>query len=532
MSRKRASMRKIKEVLRLASFPHMTERKIVLGANVPKTTVRDYLSRARLAGLTWLEAEAMDETRLEQQLFPIGDEPRTKKPLPDWQYVHQELRRPHVTLQLLWEEYRSTHVDGYSYSQFCELYRIFVGTLDLSMRQTHTPGEKVFVDYSGTCIPVIDPHTGEERMAEVFVAVHGASSYAYAEASWSQRLPDWIGAHTRALHFFGGVPAAIVPDNLKSGVKDPLFYDPEINPTYQQWAEYYDVAILPARSRKPKDKAKVEAGVSFAQRWIIAVLRNRRFFSLAELNTAITEQLDRLNSRPYRKMEGTRASLFAALDLPALRPLPAQPYEYAEWKKVRVNIDYHIEFDRHYYSVPYRLTRQRVEVRATTHTIEILHRGTRVAVHARSDHKHRHTTITEHMPEAHRAQVEWTPERLQSWGRKTGPDIAAVFIAIMEKKQHPEQGYRSCLGIMRLEKKVGPERLNAACKRALAIGSPSYRSVRTILENKQDEHPLPENLTQLRIIRHENVRGAAYYRDDLREVEQNTEGPHVAASHA
>ena len=348
MSRERASMKRIKEVLRLASFPHMTDRKIALGANVAKTTVRDYLMRAREAGITWLEAEAMDDATLERFLFPSCDEPRTKKPGPDWNYIHQELRRPHVTLQLLWEEYRRTQLDGYSYSQFCELYRVYTRTLDLSMRQTHAPGEKLFVDYSGTGIPVIDPRTGEERMAEVFVAVFGASNYAYAEATWTQRLPDWIGSHTRAMQYFGGVPAAIVPDNLKSGVKDPLYYDPEINPTYQQWAEYYNVAILPARSRKPKDKAKVEAGVQFVQRWIIAALRNRQFFSLAELNTAIAELLDRLNSRPFRKMKGTRASLFAAMDRPALRPLPAQPYEYAEWKKTRVNIDYHVEFDEHY----------------------------------------------------------------------------------------------------------------------------------------------------------------------------------------
>ncbi len=532
MSRKRASMRKIKEVLRLASFPQMSDRQIARGANVPKTTVRDYLQRAREAGITWIEAAAMDEATLERLLFPSCDEPRTKKPGPDWQYIHTEFRRPHVTLQLLWEEYRSTQCDGYSYSQFCELYRLYTRTLDLSMRQTHAPGEKLFVDYSGTLIPVIDPHTGEERMAEVFVAVFGASNYAYAEATWTQRLPDWIGAHTRAMQYLGGVPAAIVPDNLKSGVKDPLYYDPEINPTYQQWAEYYSVAILPARSRKPKDKAKVEAGVQFVQRWIIAALRNRQFFSLSELNTAMLELLDRLNSRPFRKMEGTRASLFAAMDRPALRPLPTQPYEYAEWKKVRVNIDYHVEFDEHYYSVPYRLTRQIVHVRATAHTVEILHGGTRIAVHPRSDHKHRHTTITAHMPEAHRAQVEWTPGRLQAWGRKAGADVAALFTAIMEKKQHPEQGYRSCLGIMRLEKKVGPDRLNAACKRALAIGSPSYRSVRTILENNQDEHPLPVGPTPLRIIRHENVRGAGYYRNESSDENAQMEEPHAATSHA
>lgn len=525
-------MRKIKEVLRLAYFEHMSERLIALGSNTPKTTVHDYLFRAEEAGLTWLEAEGMDEYTIESLLFPPASTPQTKKIVPDWTYVHQELRRPHVTLQLLWEEYRQEHPEGYSYSQFCELYRGYVRTLDVSMRQTHAPGEKVFVDYSGTRVEVVDQKTGELRKAGVFIAVFGASNYAYAEATWTQRLPDWIGAHTRAMMYFGGVPAVIVPDNLKSGIKDPLYYDPEVNQTYQRWAEYYDVAILPARVRAPKDKAKVEVCVQIVQRWIIAVLRNRRFFSLAELNEAIAELLERLNARPFRKMEGTRASMFAAIDQPVLRPLPAQPYEYAEWKKTRVNIDYHIAFEDHYYSVPYRLAWQVVHIRATSRIVEILHRGVRVAVHTRSDYKYHHTTITDHMPEAHRAQAEWTPARLLSWGKTAGEDVAAVFAAIMAGKAHPQQGFRSCLGVMRMEKKVGNARLNAACRRALVIGSPSYRSVRAILERRQDELPLPERQTKLRMIQHDNVRGAEYYRHDTTESTQPSEAHHAASSNA
>ncbi len=530
MSRKRASMRKIKEVLRLASFEHLSERQISLGSNTPKTTVHDYLLRAQEIGLTWCEAEGMDEDTIERLLFPPTNAPQTKRIVPDWQYIHQELHRPHVTLQLLWEEYRHEQSNGYSYSQFCDLHRNYVRTLDLCMRQTHAPGEKLFVDYSGTCMEVIDPKTGEVQKAQLFIAVFGASNYAYVDATRSQSKPDWIGSHTRAMTYFDGAPAAIVPDNLKSGVKDPLYYDPEINPTYQQWAEYYGVAILPARVRAPKDKAKVEVCVQIVQRWIIAALRNRQFFSFAELNEAIAELLERLNTRPFRKMEGTRASLFKAIDQPALRPLPAQPYEYAEWKKARVNIDYHVEFEDHYYSVPYRLARQIVHVRATARTIEILHRGTRVAVHARSDYKYRHTTIKDHMPEAHRAQAEWTPERLLSWGKKAGDDVAAVLAAIMEGRTHPQQGFRSCLGVMRMEKKVGNERLNAACRRALIIGSPSYRSIHLILERRQDELPLPGIQTQLPIILHDNVRGAEYYRHDTAETTQTSEAPHDASS--
>ena len=296
------------------------------------------------------------------------------------------------------------------------------------------------------------------------------------------------------------------------------------------------MAILPARVRRPKDKAKVEAGVLLVQRWILAVLRNRTFFSLAELNEAIAELLGRLNNKPFRKMEGSRASMFEEVDKPALAPLSSPPYEYAEWKKAKVGIDYHVTYDNHHYSVPHKLARKEVQVRATTKVIEIFYQDARIASHARSDHKYRHTTITAHMPTSHSKYAEWTPARIVSWGKTAGADVAALFEAIMASKAHPEQGFRSCLGIMRMEKKVGRERLNVACRRARAIGGLNSASVRTILEHKLDQVPLPFESPPMREIHHDNVRGSDYYRDNVAEdhpgeVEPGKEERHAIESH-
>jgi len=511
MPRKKEAMRKIKEVLRLAFLDALSERQIARGANMKKTTVHMYLQRAKRASITWSDIESLDDEAIERLLFPLDEVLASRKPLPDWAYIHKELRRKHVTLHLLWEEYRADHPDGYAYSRFCELYRHFIETIDVSMRQTHIAGDQVFVDYSGDGVEVVDRQTGEVRKAEVFVGVLGASNYAYADATWSQKLPDWIGSHIRMLHFFGGVPAAIVPDNLKTGVTKSGYYDPEINPTYQDFADHYGVAILPTRVARPKDKAKVEAGVLLVQRWILARLRNRKFFSLAELNDAIAALLVDLNNRPLQKMPGSRSSYFEKLDKPALQPLPLQPYECPTWKQATVNIDYHVSFENHFYSVPYRLVKQPVMLRVTSTIVEVLARGRRVAIHPRSDHPYGHTTIAEHMPAAHRWSSEWDPVRLVKWGQKHGEHIAKLFEAIMGKKKHPQQGFRACLGIMRLGGKVGNERLDAACRRALEIGGHSYRCVRTILERGQESTQPPAVQASLNLT-HENVRGAEYYR--------------------
>lgn len=535
MSREREPMRKIKEVLRLAEHAKLSVRQIACSANMKRTTVRDYLRRARDAGLRWSDAKELGDEAIEQMLFPALRLSPTGRTMPDWEHVHTERRRPHVTLRLLWEEYRTDHPDGYGYTQFCEHYRRYTAGLEVSMRQDHKAGEKLFVDYSGGTMPVVDARTGEVREAEIFVAVLGASSYSYAEATWSQQLPDWIGAHTRALSFFGGVPELIVPDNLKSGVTKASYYDPEINPTYQHWADHYAVAILPTRVRHPKDKPKVESGVQVVQRWILARLRNRTFFSLEELNEAIAMLLEDLNTRPLCAMRESRSSLFERLDRTALRSLPIEPYELDEWRGATVNVDYHVSFEDHFYSVPHGLVRQHVEVRATASIIEIYHRGKRVAVHTRSDRRYGHSTISGHMPSAHRWYAEWTPQRMLAWGTTAGSDVERLFETIMASKRHPEQGFRSCLGIMRLGKKVGKERLNAACRRALAIQGASYSCVRHILDNGQEMTPLQADVPPMRVINHDNVRGAGYYRSaactERAFDEQLREECHVATSH-
>ena len=433
------------------------------------------------------------------------------RPLPHWPTVHRELRRKGVTLTLLWHEYKSAHPQGLQYSRFCDRYRAWAGTLDAVMRQEHRAGEKLFVDYAGQTTEVVDRRTGEIRQAQIFVAVLGASSYTYAEATWTQQLPDWIGSHVRAFQFLGGTSEILVPDNLRSAVTQAHRYEPDLNPTYADLANHYGVAVLPARARRPRDKAKAEAGVLLVERWILAVLRNRTFFSLEELNREIARLLEQLNARPFRKLPGSRRQWFEQLDRPALRPLPEQPYEYAEWKKVRVNIDYHVEVEGHYYSVPHALVRKALEVRYTERTVECLYRGQRVASHVRSQLKGHHTTVAEHMPASHRQYAEWTPQRLIRWAEKTGPATAGVVQTILQSRAHPQQGFRACLGILRLGKGYGDERLEAACRRALRIGSPSYKSIDSILRQGLDRKALPEQQELELSIEHDNIRGADYY---------------------
>jgi transposase len=416
-----------------------------------------------------------------------------------------------VTLTLLWEEYRSQHPGGYQYSRFCDLYRDWCGQLTTSMRQIHKAGEKMFVDYAGHTLPIVDRSTGEIREAQIFVAVLGASSYTFAEATWSQALADWIGSHTRALSFFGGVPQIIVPDNLKSGVNKPCRYEPDLNPTYNDLALHYGTAVIPARVRKPKDKAKAEVAVQVVERWILARLRNRTFFCLAEANAAIAELLEDLNNRPFKKLPGSRREAFETLDQPALRPLPEAPYEFAEWKKARVNIDYHVEVLGHYYSAPYQLLKQQLDVRLTATTVECFHKNKRVASHRRSDLKGRHSTLAEHMPKAHQEYAGWDAKRLIGWATTAGADTAALVEKILAPRAHPQQGFRAALGLMRLGKLHGQDRLEAACKRALLTGATSYKSVASILERGLDRQALPEPKAPAAPINHRNIRGNTYY---------------------
>ena len=431
--------------------------------------------------------------------------------MPSMKYLHQELKKKRVTLQLLWSEYKKGNPDGYQYSRFCERYHQWTGKLDVCLRQTYRAGEKLFVDYAGQTIPVTDSFSGKTREAYLFVATLGASNYTFAWASFSQDLPSWIDAHVRALEFFGAVPEIITPDNLLSGVTKPCYYEPDINPTYLDFSLHYGTVIIPARIKKPKDKAKVEAAVKIAEMWILAALRNHTFFSLEELNKAVAEKLVEFNDRKFKKMDGTRRSLFETIDKPTMKPLPLQAYEYAEWKKATVSIDYHITAADHYYSVPYQLIKERVDVRLTATTIEVLFKNNRVASHARSYEKWKHTTLPEHMPKSHQKYLEWTPSRIIAWAGKNGHHTGALVSRIIESRRHPEQGFRSCLGVMRLAKHYSPERLEAACTRALSLNACSYKHVKSILEKGIDKQPLPPVSDSVTPVIHYNIRGKDYY---------------------
>ena len=515
MPGKRVSMRKTREVLRLYYELKLGQRQIARSACVSQSTVHDYLERFAASGLSWPLPPGMSETELEAALFadfPKPSDAKKARPLPDFARIEDELRRnKHVTLQLLWEEYRAANPDGYGYSRFCHHYQRWRGSRDVVMRQQHRAGEKLFVDWAGAKIPIYSRDSDAVHEASLFVAVLGASNYTYAEASWSQDTACWIGAHVRAFEFIEGVPELVVPDNPRTGVIRTCRYEPDLNPTYQEMAMHYGVGVLPARVRKPRDKAKVEVGVQIVQRWIVAALRHRRFFSLKDLNLAIGELLEKLNQRRFRKREGTRASLFAEIDRPALRPLPAERFDLSAWSRATVNIDYHIQFEHSFYSVPYQLVRQAVEVRATPSVIEIFHKGVRVASHVRIRKPHAAVTNPEHRPKSHQAHLEWPPSRMVQWARTVGPHAAQVVERILESYPHPEMGYRSCLGIIRLGQRYPAKRVEAAAERALTTGAVSFKSIDSILRHGLDQQPLSDSTAVNPRTAHDNVRGAEYF---------------------
>ena len=514
MPEPRLSMKKIKEVLRLRSLG-LHQHQIARSCSIGQSTVHHYLKRAAAAGINWPLAAEIDEVELERRLFPLPLAPAERANLPPLDFVglHRELTtHKHVTLQLLWEEYHQAHPEGYRYSWFCQLYRDWLDQQDIVLRQQHRAGEKLFVDHAGDTIALTHPQTGEVLPAYLFVAVLGASNYIYAEATLNRDLPNWIGSHVRAFEFFGACPEIVVPDNWKTGVSRACRYEPDLNQTYAEMARHYGVAIIPARPAKPRDKAKVEQGVLLAERWIIAALRHRTFFDLGSLNQAIVELRDRLNHRPFKKREGCRWDLFCQLDRPALRPLPAQPYCFGDWKTLRVNIDYHVELERHYYSVPYQLIGQQVDARWTAATVEIFHRSLRVASHARSTVPYQATTQDGHRPKSHRAHLEWTPSRMIEWAATTGPATAKLVETILASKPHPEAGYRSCLGVIRLGKTYSLQRLEAAARRALHLRACSYPSIKSILACGLDRQPLPQEAAPSGPpIQHPNIRGAGYF---------------------
>lgn len=509
-AKRELTMRKMRCVLRLHANG-VSLREIGRTVGVARSTVQDALKRAAAAGLSWPLPAEMTEAALEERLFAragvrVG---QRRRPEPEWSQLARELKRPGVTLSILWEEYRADHPDGYGYSRFCDLFREFEHRLSPTMRQHHVAGDKVFVDYSGKKLAIVDPLSGEIGEAEIFVGVLGASNFTYAEAGRSQQLADWIGAHVRMFRFFQGVPKAVVPDNLKSGVRKASFYDPEINRSYAMMAAHYDLAVLPARPRKPRDKAKVEAGVRFAQSYILGRLRNRTFFSIAEANVAIREVLERLNLAVMRRMGTSRHDLFQAIEKPALRPLPTEDYVFAEWRLARVGIDYHVAIEGFFYSVPYGLIGQQIDVRICERTIEMFHKGQRVAAHVRRYRGAAHGTNPDHMPSAHRRYASWTADRFRSWAAAIGPNTAALIAAILTTKRHPEQGFRTCLGVLKHMRGLPKARVEAVAERALAIGALNYKSIVSILDTHRDRPAAKPADTP--ILDHANLRGPRYF---------------------
>jgi transposase len=508
-------MRQIRQTLQLHYQAGLSYAQVARALGVAKSTVGKTVSLARAAGVDWALAQSLSDEELDARLYRPPAPRASRRLEPDFAHVHQELKRPGVTLMLLWEEYQraqtQTGEPAYKYTSFCVKYAAWAACLKRSMRQTHIGGEKLFVDYAGQTVAIVNAATGEITRAQVFVAVLGASNYTYACARATQSAADWIGAILDALEFFGGVPRLIVPDQTRALIARPDRYEPTANRLVEELCAHYAVAVLPARQAHPRDKPKVEVGVQVVERWILARLRNRTFFSLAELNAAIAELLVVLNARAFKKLPGCRASAFDALERALLRPLPATRMTIARFKWARVNIDYHVELDRHYYSVPHRLVGTRLELRVTSTTVEAFVGQQRVACHRYDPRPGLHSTLSEHMPASHRAHREWTPQRLIGWGERIGVACAAVVRWQMEHRPHPEQGYRAILGLQRLAREHGPGRLEAACARALAICSPTYRSIASILANGLDRHGATEPTPAGSMSAHDNVRGPSYY---------------------
>lgn len=507
------SMRKLKEILRLKYGCLLSHRQIAKSLSISASVVSTYSARAASLGITsWPLSDEWNDESL-QRAF-LNSKPRPKQfAIPDWAVLQQELRPKIMTLLMLWQEYVERHPEGaYSYNHFCRQYKTWLKCQKPSMRQNHKAGEKLFVDYCGPTMNITDPSTGECRTAQVFVAVMGASNYTYAEATFSQGLENWVMSHARCFEFLGGVPELIIPDNLKSGVTRACRYEPDLNPTYQQLAAHYNTVIVPARPYKPKDKSKAEVGVQIVERWIMARLRHEPFFSLRQLNTRIAELLIDLNGRQMKKKPGSRLSQFELLDKPVLKPLPDKAYIFTQIKQVKVHIDYHIEVEKHYYSVPHCLIKQKLEAHVTGQLVTLYHQGKQVAVHPRNHRLGGHTTNEQHMPIAHQKQQQWSPQRFESWARDIGKSTEKLVIEFLQAKKHPEQSYRVCLGLLSLAKKYSPARLEAACHRGLWMGATRLKQITNILEKGLDKQPLPEvQLDLLNEIEHENIRGNSYY---------------------
>jgi len=502
-------MRQIREILRQVHLGR-SHREIAASLGIGVATVHAVKKRARSAGFTYEKLGEISDTDLELKLYGAPQSSRNAAE-PDCAYIHLERQKKGVTLELLHLEYLEQNPTGLKYTTFCDRYRSWLKKQRLSMHQAHQAGEKCFIDYSGSKPYFIEPLTGEKKEVELFVAVMGASNYTYAEASPSQKLPDFIASHRAAFEFFNAVPKLLVPDQLKSAATVSGRYEVESPRVYVELASHYGTAVLPARPRKPKDKAKVEVAVQIVQRWVLARLRKQTFFSLAELNQRIFELVVELNKRIMKRYKASREELFNRLDKPAMGPLPSSPFAYADWKYAKVNIDYHVELEKHRYSVPFRHVGETVELRFTNTTVEVFRQRERIAVHRRNNHPGGYSTEQEHMPASHRAHAQWTPERLLSWCARIGPHTRDLVEGLLSRKAHPEIGYRAVLGLMALSKKYGNSQLENASARAVSVGAYTYRSVSLILKKGLDSVPLESPVTTSNHVVHANIRGPAYY---------------------
>ena len=505
-------MRTIREVLRLKWQCCLSDRDIGASCHIGASAVRSYVLRAKAAGLSWPLPEALQDGQLNAMLYPsLPGSPAKGRAVLEWPEVHQQLKHKGVTLRLLWEEYRRDHQDAFCYSQFCKRYAAWErSAADPTMIQEHKAGDKLFVDYAGQTMPITDPRSGEVMQAQIFVATLGASNYTFAEGTLTQSLPDWIGSHVRCFAFLGGVPRIVVPDNLKSGVTKACRYEPDINPTYLRLANHYGIGVVPARVRRPRDKAKVENAVLQVERRILARLRNHTFHTLAELNTAIRSLLAVHNEEVTKSLGSSRKALFESIDQPALRPLPDRPFEEGEWSKARVNIDYHVVFETHRYSVPFGLVGSIVDIHLSSALVEIFSNNTRVASHRRSSARYRFTTVAEHMPASHQF-AQWRERQFLDQACKHGPNTAQLLDRVLASRPVPEHAYRSCQGILRLADEYGTDRMEAAALRAILTDVATYKSVKAILKLGLDKLPPPETDEQKPPINHDNIRGPEYF---------------------
>lgn len=505
------TMRNIRQILKLNKEDKLSNRRIAQSLKCSHSTIGWVLKRAEEIKLSWPLPETMTDTELENTFYPPANE-KSRKDEVDMNYVHKELKRKGVTLMLLWQEYKSTSANPLEYSRFCENYRQWCKKLDVSMHQNHKAGEKVFVDWAGMVLWITNQKTGSKTEAYIYVAVLGASNYTYAQVCPNMTLVQWISCHVNTFEFFKGVPEILVPDNLKTGVKKPCFYEPDLNKTYLDMASHYDTVIIPARVRKPKDKAKAEVSVQIVERQIMAALRNYTFFSVEEANTAVWEELVKLNERPMQKIKESRKDIYTTVDYPALKPLPQRKFNFAEYKTAKVSFDYHIEIENNFYSVSYQLVGQKVEARYSWDTVEVLFKGQRIAIHQRSYGKRDYVTLPEHRPEKHNSVYKWPPERIIDWAAKVGPYTAELVKKVIEQKMHFEQAYRQCRGIIRLGEEYGAQRVEDASHRALTYGSYSYKSLMSILQKGLDKQPL-NNEGSAAILTHKNIRGPEYYKN-------------------